>query len=112
MIKKKLPSSQTYRDAAIEGRRFGGPESLKAGIVDALGGVDEALKFIEERKLISKVAPGAIPGLKEDMWREVLYAFANHQDEVNWRNAIEAEKADFEKKVEVRVTDWEIKSKL
>ena len=45
------------------------------------------------------------------MWREVLYAFANHQDEVNWRNAIEA-KADFEKKVEVRVTDWEIKSKL
>jgi enoyl-CoA hydratase/carnithine racemase len=112
MIKSKLPSSQEYRNAAIEGRRYAGPESLKAGIVDALGGLDEALKLIEERKLISKIVPGALEGLKEDLWRETLYAFKNQQENVAWRNTIDSEKRDAIKEIEMRVAEWEKKSKL
>jgi enoyl-CoA hydratase/carnithine racemase len=112
MIKSKLPSSQLYRDAAIEGRRYTGPESLKSGIVDALGGLNEALKLIDERKLISKTASGALAGLKEDLWREVLHAFKNQQENVEWRNAIDQEKIEFQQKTEEKVAEWEKKPKL
>ena|ERR1700753_2624902 len=112
MIKTKLPSPQLYRDAVFEGRRYGGPESLKAGIVDAIGGLDETLKLIDERKLISKATSVALAGLKEDLWRDVLYAFKNQRENVEWRNSIELERTDFQRNTEKRVAEWEKKPKL
>ena len=112
MIKAKMPSVQVYRDAVIEARRYSGPQALKAGIVDALGGLDETLKFIEERQLISKVLPGAVGGLKDDLWREVLYAFDNHQENVDWRDTMDLQKGAFDSDAESVVTQWERTSKL
>jgi len=111
-LKAKFPSLKVYRDAALEGRRYNGPEALKVGIVDAVGGLDETLKFIDERKLVSKIKPGAFGGLKEDTWREVLAGFADHQGNVDWRNTVESEKLETDKKAEESVVAWEDKSKL
>jgi enoyl-CoA hydratase/carnithine racemase len=112
MIKAKMPSIQVYRDAVIEGRRWGGPQALKAGIVDALGGLEETLKFIEDRQLLTKVLPGAVGGLKEDMWREVLNAFENHQENVDWRDNIDLQRGAFDSETESIVAEWEKISKL
>jgi Delta3-Delta2-enoyl-CoA isomerase len=112
MIKAKAPCPQAYRDAVIEGRRYGGPEALKVGFVDALGGIEETLKLIEDRNLVSKVIPEAVGGLKEDLWREVLVAFENHQTNADWRNSIDLQNMDTDKEVEQKVLKWEKSSKL
>lgn len=111
LLKAKI-SKPIYRDAVFEGRRYSGPDALKAGLVDGLGGLEEVLKFIDERKLIVKAASGVIGSLKEDLWREVLAAFADHQGNVDFRDNIEADKIKFEQAMEQRVSEWEKKSKL
>lgn len=53
IFREKLTPA-TFRHVVLEAHRFGGKKSLEAGIVDALGGIEEALAFIRDRKLPSK----------------------------------------------------------
>jgi enoyl-CoA hydratase/carnithine racemase len=112
LIKGKLPSPAVYREAALEGKRFNGPEALKLGLVDGLGGVEEVLKFIEEKKLVEKTQNGAVGGLKEDAYREILLAFDNIEEVEKWRPMIEDKKLEEFRKIAREVAQWEKGPKL
>jgi len=77
-------SPQTYRKLLLEAHRFGGPEAVEAGIVDAVGGLDEALRFVAERKLTQKPKSGIYGLLKSEMYRESvdLLSAEGHEREV------------------------------
>lgn len=112
MLKAKLPSLRVYRDLAIEGRRVSGPDALKMEIVDGLGGLEECVKFIGERKLAVKNKGGAVGALKEDLYREVLFMFAEEGKNVAWRTSMEEKREKRLEKLSQEVSEWEKKAKL
>ncbi len=65
-------SRETYRTLVLEARRFGGPQALEAGVVDALGGLDAVLRLVEERGLVTKAKTGIYGLLKMEMYRETV----------------------------------------
>ncbi|SPO03535.1 related to enoyl-CoA hydratase/isomerase [Cephalotrichum gorgonifer] len=69
VFREKLPPA-TYRSLVLEGRRFPAEQAREAGIVDAVGGLQEALALVEERKLLGKAAGGVWGLLKVEMYRE------------------------------------------
>ncbi|RMJ20730.1 hypothetical protein PHISP_08400, partial [Aspergillus sp. HF37] len=71
VFREKLPAA-TFRNAILEARRFGGREALEAGIVDALGGLDDALAFVKSRGLHRKAESGVYGTLREEMYRGLL----------------------------------------
>lgn len=62
----------TFRDVVLEGRRYGGPAARDAGLVDAVGGLDEALDLVQSRNLVDMAKSGVYGLLKMEMWRELL----------------------------------------
>ncbi len=57
----------------LEAKRFTALEALKEGIVDGLGGVEEAVAFVEEMGLVGKGRSGGVYGkLKGVMWGETV----------------------------------------
>ncbi len=80
IFRQKL-SPQVYRATAIEAHRFTGKQALEAGVVDALGGLDELLKFVKERKLTEKGKTGVYGTLKAEMYRETIGYLENHERE-------------------------------
>ena len=69
IFRLKLPAS-TYRAVVLEARRFAGPAAVEAGIADRVGGLDEVLALVRERKLTGKAATGIYGLLKTEMYRE------------------------------------------
>jgi Delta3-Delta2-enoyl-CoA isomerase len=67
---KCLP--RTYRGLVLEGKRFTGPEALESGIVDGLGGVEEAVSLVAEKKLLDVSASGIFGVLRGEMYRETV----------------------------------------
>ncbi|OTA67174.1 enoyl-CoA hydratase/isomerase family protein [Hypoxylon sp. EC38] len=59
-----------YRDMVLEARRYDAKAALEAGLVDAIGEIDAALKLIQERGLDKKGSTGAYGILKAEMYRE------------------------------------------
>ncbi|KAI1411908.1 enoyl-CoA hydratase/isomerase family protein [Hypoxylon sp. FL1857] len=59
-----------YRDMVLEARRYDAKSALAAGLVDAIGEMDAALKLIQERGLVKKGTTGAYGLLKVEMYRE------------------------------------------
>jgi enoyl-CoA hydratase/carnithine racemase len=98
-----------YKVMVLEARRFSAKDALEGGIVDMLGGLDEALKFVEERKLTVKGKTGVLGDLKREMFRETMAYLENDEGE---KLAEEIRVKDDERK-EVgrrRVQEWEKKS--
>ncbi|KAJ6257512.1 hypothetical protein Dda_7297 [Drechslerella dactyloides] len=81
IFRNKL-SAKTYRDVVLEAKRFPGPEALKEDIVDALGGLDEAYKLIDERKLDKKAESGIYSVLRREAWRETFHLVRGDCEEV------------------------------
>ncbi|KAK3683896.1 ClpP/crotonase-like domain-containing protein [Podospora appendiculata] len=65
----KLPAA-TYRGLVLEAHRFGGPAAQQAGIVDVLGGLEEVLSLVAERKLTEKGKTGIYGVMKAEMYKE------------------------------------------
>ncbi|KAK3344630.1 ClpP/crotonase-like domain-containing protein [Neurospora tetraspora] len=66
---------QTYRKLVLEAHRFAGPEAKEAGIVDELtdkNGLEDAMRFIGERRLQDKCKSGIYGLLKGEMYRETV----------------------------------------
>ncbi|RWA09419.1 hypothetical protein EKO27_g5682 [Xylaria grammica] len=61
-----------YRSVVLEAKRFDAKAALEAGIVDAVGELDAALKLIEDRKLVVKGTTGVYGKLKEEMYKESI----------------------------------------
>lgn len=107
IFRQKITSPHVYRSLVLEAKRFGGAAALEAGLVDGLGGLDEALALVNERKLADKPKTGVYGILKAEMYRETLGYLESH--DVNEQKDAENLKKD-DKRVKDgkrRVAEWE-----
>jgi Delta3-Delta2-enoyl-CoA isomerase len=65
-------SMSTFRNMVLETKRYPALEALKEGILDAVGGIGEALAFIEEMKLVQKAQGKSYGSIKEELYREII----------------------------------------
>lgn len=107
IFRQKLPSPQTFRTVVLEGKRIAGPEALQVGLVDGLGGLEEVLKFVAERKLTAMGDSGVYAQLKAEMWRESLAYLRDHDANVAWTDQIEAEGKSIKEAERKAVAEWE-----
>jgi enoyl-CoA hydratase/carnithine racemase len=108
IFRQKVPAP-AYRDLVLEARRFGGPAALEAGIVDAVGGLDEALALVAARGLVEKGRTGVYGLLKAEMWRESRDFLENYdREEVVAERFVTAEE---ERKEAARRTVEEMEAK-
>lgn len=91
---------------------------MKEGIVDALGGIDEALAYVDEMKLIQRAQPGVsgksvYSELKREMWGETLHHLDNFREEDKSDFQARARAKKDRERRERHVNQWEMnKSKL
>ncbi|RDL36589.1 uncharacterized protein BP5553_05941 [Venustampulla echinocandica] len=105
IFRQKLTPA-VYKVMVIEARRFGAKEALDSGIVDGLGGLQEALKFIEERKLVTKGSTGVYGDLKAEMFRETVgYLDGDEREEERSRGLYKIEDQR-RKEGNRRVDEW------
>lgn len=98
IFRQKVPPT-TYRSLILEGRRFTGAEAKDAGIVDGLGGLDEALALVAERKILGKGQSGVWGLLKTEMYRETYGLLAEEAfegEEARERGIIQRADDEFE----------------
>ncbi len=107
VFRQKLPSPATYRTMVLESKRFNALEALEEGIVDGLGGLEEALVFAEEMKLVDKGRSGVYGRLKAEMWKETVRLLENAEGSA--RRAEREERDEMERSGESsrRVEEWE-----
>ncbi|KAF4624665.1 hypothetical protein G7Y89_g13504 [Cudoniella acicularis] len=114
IFRQKL-SPQVYKVLVLEAKRFGGKEAFENGIVDGLGGMEEAMKLVIERKLAEKGKTGVYGLLKAEMFRETLGYLEDHKKEEE-RSRVENGKNDERRQAALtRADEWKInnlKSKL
>lgn len=105
IFRQKLTPA-VYKVMVLEARRFGAKEALDSGIVDGLGGLPEALKFVEERKLETKGSTGIYGDLKAEMFRETLVYLEG--DEIEEERSRQYYKIEDQRKEEGnrRVNEW------
>lgn len=112
IVREKLGSTPAFRDACLEGRRFNPQEALQSGIVDALGGLEEAVKFAQDKKLVQKANSGPWGGMKEDMYRTTIELCRTFTQEMAWRTKVEEDRdADAEERAK-KVESWTGTNKL
>lgn len=68
----KISSATLRRDLMVEGKRVTAKEALEAGIIDAVGGLDEALALVRQRQLDKLARSPAYAPLKEGAYRRTL----------------------------------------
>jgi len=108
IFRQKL-TPQVYKLMVLEAKRFSGKEALEGGIVDVLGGIEECLELVKERKLTEKAKTGVYGALKAEMFRETLGYVTRDGFEKEEKRSTEAWEWDEERKVEGkrRVAEWE-----
>lgn len=106
VFREKLAPA-VFRDLVLEAKRFGGSESLKAGVVDGLGGLDEAVAFIKQRGLARKAESGVYATLREEMYRESVGIVSDHQGNLRWRETVEENKTVEREEAKKAVEAWE-----
>ncbi|KAL2109067.1 hypothetical protein VUR80DRAFT_3013 [Thermomyces stellatus] len=84
IFREKLPPA-TYRSLVLEGRRFAAREAVEAGIVDAAGGLEEAIALAVERKILGKGQAGVYGLLKVEMYRETWDLLSDERFEAEER---------------------------
>ncbi|CAG8230073.1 unnamed protein product [Penicillium olsonii] len=97
----------TFRNVVLEAHRFGGRNALQAGIVDAVGGIEETLALIQERKLQTKAATGIYGTMKEEMYARVLNGLDDHSGNLKWRENVENKNESVSKKGLENVREFE-----
>ncbi|KAI9367538.1 ClpP/crotonase [Aspergillus egyptiacus] len=100
-------SAPVLRELVLEARRVPGAQAVKSGIVDALGGMEEALAFVEERGLVGKGRSGIYGALKEEMYRGLLEVLDDHEGNLKWREGIEERKEVEAAETRKGVEKWE-----
>lgn len=82
IFREKLPNPRTYRSMVLEAYRFNAQEALDQGIVDVLGGLEEAVALIEQKKLTALAGSGVYGQLRREMLRQtygILESCANDE---------------------------------
>lgn len=100
-------SPTTYRDIILEAKRFNGPDALEAKLVDKLGGWEQVVELIEERKLKEKAKSGVLTVMKEEMYRDTIGALAGWDDQVVKEEKVQGPSREKNKaQREVKVAAW------
>ena len=110
IFREKLTPT-AFRTVVLEARRFGGRDSLQAGIVDAVGGLEETVGFIRERKLLNKAATGIYGTMKEEMYSRILDGLEDHDGNLAWREKVEVRNEKLRGEGLKEVEKWEKSSK-
>lgn len=132
-IFRQKVSPQTYRTLVLEGKRFKvrfrfldvardilrvltetqALDALKENIIDGVGGLDEALTYTREMRLVSKPDKGVYGALKREMWRETVSFLENWDEESGKEIRAELARQRESKDREAKVKSWEAnKAKL
>ncbi|KAE9380635.1 enoyl-CoA hydratase/isomerase [Stipitochalara longipes BDJ] len=108
IFRQKL-SPQVYKLMVLEAKRFSGKEALEGGIVDVLGGMDECLSLVKERKLNEKAKTGVYGALKAEMFRETMEYVTPEGYEKEEKRSKKAWELDDQRREEGRrkVAEWE-----
>lgn len=108
IFRQKLPRPDTFRTMILESKRFNALEALKEGIVDGLGGWEEAKVFWEEMKLVKRGESGVYGVLKAEMWKETV-KYLDGGEAIAKREAEIRAQSDSRKNDEgrARVESWE-----
>lgn len=107
VFRQKVPNPNTFRTMVLESKRYGALEGLKEGLVDGLGGMEEAVVFVREMGLLDRGKTGVYWRLKQEMWRETVgYLDQVEKGERRWEKEMEdySRRQEEEKR---RVEEWE-----
>ncbi|MCJ1340000.1 hypothetical protein MMC09_005294 [Bachmanniomyces sp. S44760] len=81
IFREKVARHDTYRSLVLEAKRFNALEALEGGLVDGLGGMDEAVAFVGEGGMLVWGGKTGVYGrLKAEMFRETV-GFLEEGDE-------------------------------
>lgn len=109
-------AAPAYRDLVLEARRFGGPEALERGIVDAVGGLEDGVLegLVGPRGLVGKGRSGVYGVLKAEMYRECIgYLTEEGHEREEERDRRGAEEEEVRREGgRRRVAEWKAKGKL
>ncbi|TKA37723.1 hypothetical protein B0A54_11807 [Friedmanniomyces endolithicus] len=116
-IFRQKVSAQTYRKLVLQAARYKALEAFKEGIVDWLGGLDEALAYVDELKLVQKAGKGmngkqVYGDLKREMWRETVDYLENFGAEDGRDFMIQTRRNREREVAEGKVKVWEARAKL
>jgi enoyl-CoA hydratase/carnithine racemase len=103
IFRQKL-TPQVYKKMVLEAHRWNGAEALENGIVDALGGLEEMVGFVEKRKLVGKGKSEVYGILKGEMYRETK-GYLEDAGETKLGSEKEGE-GERRRKGEERVREW------
>ena len=111
IFRQKVPSPNTFRTIVLESKRIGALEGLKEGLLDSVGGVEEAITLIQEMRLLDRAKSGVYGRLKQEMWGETVSLLEDYKDSEQ-KEARDREKQDTRREQELlRVKQWESKTK-
>lgn len=107
IFRQKVADPQVYRSMVLEAKRFGAKEALEGGLVDALGAMEETMKFIGDRKL-ADIGKSPIYGLlKGEMYRETLGFIEQYEGQEKFRSKLMEKDERRKKDGKSRVAEWE-----
>ena len=80
---------------------------MEAGLVDALGTLEEAMQFVGERKLVDKCKTGIYGLLKREMFRETLGLIEGYEGQEKYMGELMKKDESGKKEGKSRVAEWE-----
>ena len=111
IFRQKVPSPNTFRTIVLESRRIGALEGVKEGLLDSVGGVEEAIILIQEMRLLDRAKSGVYGRLKQEMWGETVSLLEDYKDSEQ-KEERNRERQNTRREQEIfRVEQWESKTK-
>ena len=111
IFRQKVPSPNTFRTIVLESKRIGALEGVKEGLLDSVGGVEEAIIFIQEMRLLDRAKSGVYGRLKQEMWGETVSLLEDSKDSEQ-KEERNRERQYTRREQEIfRVEQWESKTK-
>jgi enoyl-CoA hydratase/carnithine racemase len=107
IFRQKVPCPAVYRSLVLEAKRFGGKDALECGIVDGLGGMEDIMGLIKERKLVEKGKSGVYGVMKAEMFRETITYLEGHAREEKRDEENRLADAKRREEGQNRVKEWE-----
>jgi enoyl-CoA hydratase/carnithine racemase len=107
IFRQKITTPHVYRSLILEAKRFGAKEALEGGLVDALGTLEDAMKFVGERKLVDKPKTGVYGLLKREMYRETLGYIEEYKGQEKYNGELMKKEDKRTREGKSRVAEWE-----
>lgn len=110
-IFREKVAPQTYRSLVLEAHRFNAQDALAGGVVDVLGGLDEALALVKTRKLVEKGKSGIYGLMKGEMYRVTMALLDGYEKDEVREQETKKDEIVRKKEGERAVREWERNTK-